>query len=84
MSPMLKQSWPRASWAVRNRRLLAPDKKFDIAIDRKYEIVEIGEQSYYVSELLFAIDYAAYRDLGARLVWPWAPSSEDEDTEGHS
>jgi hypothetical protein len=61
----------------------APDKKFDIAIDRKYEIVEIGEQSYYVSELLFAIDYAAYRDLGARLCGPGA-SSEDEDTEGHS
>jgi hypothetical protein len=57
-----------------------PEKAFDIAIDRKYEIVEVGEQSYYVSELLFAVDYVAYRDLGARLCGP-GTSSEDKHTE---
>lgn len=43
------------------------DRRFDVAIDGQYGIVEVGEQSYYVSELLFAVDDAAYRDLGGRL-----------------
>jgi len=40
---------------------------FDRAIDRTYGMIEIGEQSYYASELLFAVDDAAYRDAGAQL-----------------
>ena len=43
------------------------DRKFDVAIDAEYGILQVGEQSYYVSELLFAVDDAAYRDLGGRL-----------------
>ncbi|MCG3133386.1 MAG: hypothetical protein HMLKMBBP_00543 [Planctomycetes bacterium] len=40
---------------------------FDVAIDGRYGIVEVGDQKYYTSELLFAVDPAAYRDLGGRL-----------------
>lgn len=43
------------------------DGAFDRAIDREYGMVDVGEQSYYVSEVLFAIDYAAYREVGSRL-----------------
>jgi len=57
-----------------------PDKTFNKAIDREYGIVEVGEQSYYTSELLFAIDYAAYRDLGARLSSA-GNSSVDKETD---
>jgi hypothetical protein len=45
----------------------SPQKTFDIAIDTQYGIIEVGEQRYYASELLFAVDYAAYRDRGERL-----------------
>jgi hypothetical protein len=48
----------------------SPEKNFNIAIDAQYGIIEVGEQSYYASELLFAVDYAAYRDLGGRLCVP--------------
>jgi len=43
------------------------EKNFDIAIDAQYGIIEVGDQSYYTSELLFAVDFAAYQDLGGRL-----------------
>jgi len=43
------------------------DEALDKAIDRRYPMIDVGEQSYYASELLYATDYAAYRDLGARL-----------------
>ena len=43
------------------------ERKFDIAIDGRYGLVEVGEQSYYASELLFSVDDDAYRDLGGRL-----------------
>jgi len=43
------------------------DRKFDVVIDALYGIVEVGEESYHASELLFAVDPAAYRDLGGRL-----------------
>lgn len=42
-------------------------KNFDVAIDGRYGIVEVGEEMYYASELLFATDPVAYRDLGGRL-----------------
>lgn len=59
----------------------SPEKTLDIAIDAQYGIIEVGEQSYYASELLFAVDYAAYRDLGGRLCTPVdesAPGTEGE------
>jgi hypothetical protein len=30
-------------------------------------MVDVGDQSYYVSEVLFAVDYSAYREVGGRL-----------------
>jgi hypothetical protein len=53
----------------------SPEKNFNIAIDAQYGIIEVGEQNYYASELLFAVDYAAYRDLGARLCTPVGEST---------
>jgi len=43
------------------------DGKYDRAIDREYSMIEVAGQSYYISELLFAVDYIAYCDLGGRL-----------------
>lgn len=43
------------------------DKKFDLAIDAEYGIVQVGEQRYYTSDLLFSVDVEAYRDIGGRL-----------------
>jgi hypothetical protein len=55
----------------------SPNKTFDVAIDAQYGIIQVGEDSYYVSELLFAVDYTAYCDLGGRLCSP-----VDESTPG--
>lgn len=57
------------------------ERGFDVAIDSTYPPIEVGEEIYYVSELLFAIDPAAYRDLGGRVgAMPAAspPNPEDE------
>lgn len=51
------------------------EKALDVAIDAQYGVVDVGEQSYYASELLFAVDYNAYRELGGRL------STSDPDTD---
>lgn len=44
------------------------DRQVDVAIDGKYGIVQVCQEDYYASELLFAVDPVAYRDLGARLL----------------
>ena len=44
------------------------ERKFDVAIDKQYGIVAVGEENYHASELLFAVDDAAYRDLGGKLI----------------
>lgn len=54
-----------------------PDRAFDVAIDARYGLVEVGGQTYYVSEVLFAVDEAAYRDLGGRL----CASPDNSDSE---
>lgn len=46
---------------------VASERAYDLAIDEVYGIVDVGGQSYYASEVLFAVDYDAYRDLGAQL-----------------
>lgn len=43
------------------------ERAFDIAIDARYGVLEVGEQQYYASELLFSVDNKAYRELGGRL-----------------
>jgi hypothetical protein len=53
------------------------EKTLDLAIDAQYGVVQVGEQGYYASELLFATDYAAYRDLGGRLCAEPDPSQPD-------
>ena len=57
--------------AVVNQAPPAPpskEKNLDLAIDGEYGIITVGEQDYYTSELLFAVDYAAYSDLGVKLI----------------
>jgi hypothetical protein len=44
-----------------------PDPTYDRAIDREYGMVDVGDQSFYASEVLFSVDYDGYRDVGARL-----------------
>jgi hypothetical protein len=43
------------------------DKSYDDAIDQIYGIVEVGDQAFLASEVLFSVDYEAYREVGARL-----------------
>lgn len=43
------------------------DKAYDEVIDETYGIVEVGDQAFFASEVLFSVDYAAYREIGARL-----------------
>lgn len=58
----------------------ARERKFDVAIDAQYGIVAVGQHGYYASELLFAVDDAAYRDLGAQLCEnPDESTSESEE-----
>jgi hypothetical protein len=54
------------------------EQTYDRAIDREYGMVDVGEQSFYTSEVLFSADYAAYRELGARLCQP-LPDSDGEE-----
>ncbi|HCR70458.1 MAG TPA: hypothetical protein DIW23_03360 [Anaerolineae bacterium] len=44
-----------------------PDKNFDDAIDELYGPVVIAGQVYAASEILFAMDDLAYRDIGLEL-----------------
>ena len=56
------------------------EKRIDAAIDTLYGIIEVGEQSYSASELLFAADYNAYRNIGEELgeFDPLMQEAEDE------
>jgi hypothetical protein len=51
------------------------DVEFDRVIDGRHGMVDVCEQTYYSSEVLFAVDYDAYRDIGSRL------SANDEGVE---
>lgn len=44
-----------------------PDITFDRAIDNCFGMIEVAGQTYYTSEVLFAADDIAYREIGARL-----------------
>lgn len=57
------------------------DRKYDVAIDDRYGLLSVGEQTYYASELLFSIDYEAYRDLGGRLCLSDTVLDGDEEAE---
>ena len=47
--------------AVQDQAPPSREKRIDEAIDALYGVIELGEQSYDASELLFAADYDAYR-----------------------
>jgi hypothetical protein len=53
------------------------DVSYDRAIDREYGLIRVGDQNFYTSELLFSVDYAAYRDTGVRLCQN--PPQEDSE-----
>jgi hypothetical protein len=40
---------------------------YDRAIDREYDMVQIGSQSFYASEIFFSVDYEVYCEIGSRL-----------------
>ena len=54
------------------------ERELDVAIDEEYGIITVGEQDYYASELLFATDYTAYRDLGGKLTEDSVTMADDE------
>lgn len=55
------------------------DVELDRLIDAAYGVIELAGKPYYVSETLFAIDHAAYRDIGAELqAQDLAPIDDDE------
>ena len=58
----------QAILAQTHQALPSRDRDFDIAINREYGIITVGEQDYYASELLFAVDPDAYLDLGGKLI----------------
>lgn len=55
------------------------ERRFDVAIDKEYGIITVGEQNYYASELLFSVDDGAYRDLGGKLIDDSVGEVIDED-----
>ena len=54
------------------------ERDLDVAIDAQYGIMTIGEQDYYTSELLFAVDHVAYRDLREKLMDDSTDETVDE------
>lgn len=44
------------------------DDEYDRVIDRTYGMLDVCENSYYSSEILFAVDHSAYREIGERLI----------------
>jgi hypothetical protein len=54
------------------------DDAFDRAIDSEYGMVEIGDQTFYASEVLFSVDYWGYRDIGTRLCQNPPPPREEQ------
>lgn len=53
--------------------------KFERAIDKEYPMAEVGDQTFYASEILFSLDYAAYCEIGARLSQKASPASPEGD-----
>jgi len=67
----------RLAQAIAGKSPPAPPQrhvKFDRAIDKEFGMVDVCEQSYYASELLFSVDCDAYRDVGMRLSASDAPA----------
>ena len=43
------------------------DPAYNAAIDGAYETIDIGGHTYCTSEILYSLDYEAYRELGIEL-----------------
>ena len=56
-----------------------PDKELDRAIDSVYGMVQVGEQEYYTSELLFYTDISSYYEAGETLKQWQKPEREAEE-----
>jgi len=56
----------------------APDDLYDRAIDNEYGMIQVGEETFYASEVLFSVDYGAYREAGARLSQNPPPETPEE------
>lgn len=63
----LEQTLESAIAARLPRPLPQPDIAFDRAIDNYFGMIEVAGQVYHTSEVLFAADGIAYREIGARL-----------------
>jgi hypothetical protein len=57
------------------------DIDFDRAIDGECPMVNIGGQTFYASEILFSVDYTAYRELGVRLCQSSRNAAVTDDAE---
>lgn len=78
----VKDAELRLEFALKESAPPAPpqrDGAYDRAIDREYGMVNVGEQSFYASEVLFSVDYAAYNEAGGRLCQK-APEAADKET----
>ena len=53
------------------------EREFDTAIDAQYGTITVGGQEYYTSEVLFSVDYAAYRDIGEKLAGEFTRETVD-------
>ncbi len=53
------------------------DDRFDRAIDGEYGVIALAGEQYYASELLFSVDYTAYREIGQRLCASDEPSGPE-------
>jgi hypothetical protein len=55
-----------------------PVDGYDRAIDDEYGMIQIGDQTFYASEVLFAVDYGAYKEAGLRLTQSPPPATTEE------
>jgi hypothetical protein len=54
------------------------DPQLDRAIDAEHGMVELAGQPYHTSEVLFAIDKTAYREIGTSLLFDETGLNEDK------
>ena len=63
----------RLGRAIAEKLPLAPRERnaaYDTAIDGAHETIDIEGNTYSASEILYSLDYEAYRELGIMLSQP--------------
>jgi hypothetical protein len=63
---------------AKTQKKIERQRLLDIAIDRKFGIIHIGDASYYASEALFAVDPDAYLSIGQELASQQQDDNLDE------